>query len=61
MSLNSPLGTSLAVQWLGSVLSLPMAEVQSLVRELKSHMPQHNQKREKTKKHLFKTMVFQTL
>ena len=32
-------GNSLEVQWLGRVLLLPRAQVQSLVGELKSHKP----------------------
>ena len=32
-------GNSPAVQWLGLLLSLPRAQVQSLVRELRSHSP----------------------
>ena len=40
-------GTSLGVQWLGLVLSMLRARVQSLVGELRSHMPHGVAKKEK--------------
>ena len=40
-------GNSLQVQWIESVCSLPRAQVQSLVRELRSHEPRVQTKKKK--------------
>ena len=42
-------GTSLVVHWLGLYLLLQGMQVQSLVRELRSHMPCDQKKKNKTK------------
>ena len=43
-------GTSLVVQWLRLMLPMQRAQVQSMVRELRSHMPQLKSSHDATKK-----------
>ena len=50
---KTPPGTSLGVQWLGLWASTAGAQVRSLVRELRSHMPQGATKKQKKKDTLF--------